>query len=84
MEPSLAAEPQAGLPLSEQQFAAVFEFASVGMAWLDTQSRALRVNRAMCRMLGRTEEQLAGALPADVGHPDDARRELVIDRAGQR
>lgn len=65
-------------PLSEQQFAAVFEFASVGMALLDTGSRALRVNRAMCRMLGRTEKQLAGALPRDVGHPEDVQREQEL------
>jgi PAS domain S-box-containing protein len=78
MEPSPASGSPAGSPLSEQQFAAVFEFASVGMAWLDTRSRALRVNRAMCRMLGRTQAQLAGALPEDVGHPDDVKRDLEL------
>lgn len=78
MQQSLALSADAESPFSEQQFAAVFEFASVGMAMLDTQSRALRVNRAICRMLGRTMQELVGVEPLAVGHPEDVARDLEL------
>ncbi len=78
MDPLQASSPATAAPLSEQQFAAVFEFAGVAMVLLDTRSRVLKVNRAMCRMLGRTEAQLMAAQPLDVGHPDDVKRDREL------
>jgi PAS domain S-box-containing protein len=68
----------ASVPVSEQQFAAAFEFAPIGMALLDMQSRALRVNPAVCRMLGYTQAELAGASPGEVGHPDDLEEDSAL------
>ncbi|MBA2674259.1 PAS domain S-box protein [Ramlibacter sp.] len=65
-------------PLSEQQFAAIFEFASIGMALLDTESRVLRVNRTLCEMLGRTEAELAGARGVDLVGLDDIARDREL------
>jgi PAS domain S-box-containing protein len=64
------------LPL--RQFAAVFEFAGVGMALLDTQSRVLRVNRALCQMLGRTEAELAHARDVDLVSAEDIDRDREL------
>ncbi len=58
-------------PPHDVQFAAAFEFAPIGMALLDVESKGVRVNHAMCEMLGYTQHELLGMQPAQVGHPDD-------------
>ena len=68
----------ASVPVSEQQFAAAFEFAPIGMALLDTQSRALRVNHALCQMLGYGQAELAGAASGEVSHPDDLAEDFAL------
>ncbi|MES2939778.1 MAG: PAS domain S-box protein [Pseudomonadota bacterium] len=75
--PVQPAQPIAG-PLGEQQFAAVFALAGVGMALLDTESRVLKVNQALCQMLGRTEAELAGASDVDLVGPDDIARDREL------
>lgn len=70
--------PGAVAPIDEQQFTAAFEFAGVGMALLDTCARALRVNRAFCRMLGRTADELLGGGLSDACHPGDAARDAQL------
>ena len=53
------------------QFAAAFEFAPIGIALLDMNSIALRVNLAMCQMLGYKQVDMVGISAPEVGHPDD-------------
>lgn len=65
-------------PFTEEQFAAAFEFAGVGMALLDTRSKAVRVNRALCQMLGRSSREFARCDPLDIGHPDDVARDAEL------
>jgi len=66
-----------------QEFASAFENAAIGMAVIAIDSRRLRVNRALCRMLGYSEGQLlSGAVP-QITHPDDlsddvAQREMCL------
>ena len=48
-----------------------FEEAAVGMAFISLDSRFLRVNRALCELLGRPREELEGLACADITHPDD-------------
>jgi PAS domain S-box-containing protein len=43
---------------SEERLAATYEAATIGIAESDSEGRLLRVNDAMCKMLGRTREQL--------------------------
>lgn len=58
-----------------------FDRSPVGMALTDAhRGRYIRVNEALCRLLGRTREQLLGLTFADVCHPGDA----AIDAAGRR
>ena len=72
--------PAHGAPASEQQFAAAFEFAPIGMALLNMQSTALRVNHALCQMLGYTQAELVGATAHEVGHPDDLEEDFELRR----
>jgi PAS domain S-box-containing protein len=63
------------LSRSELEFRAAFEDAPVGMAITGltegTAYRFLRVNRALCAMLGRTAEELTSTPIVDLSHADD-------------
>jgi PAS domain S-box-containing protein len=57
---------------NEEQFRAIFETASVGMAQADPRTgRWLRVNGRMCAITGYSAEELLGMRLSDVTHPDD-------------
>lgn len=59
---------------SEARLAAIFDHSPVGLSELSMQGDFLRVNDQLCKMLGRSHEQLLGMNVADVTHPDDVRR----------
>jgi PAS domain S-box-containing protein len=50
---------------------AAFREAVTEMALLTPDRRFLRANAAMCRLLGRTEEEITGLSVEDITHPDD-------------
>ena len=56
---------------SEEQLAAVFESAPVGLSEVSREGRFLRVNEELCRLLGRTREELLQLGVPDVTHPED-------------
>ena len=56
---------------TERQFEAAFEHGPIGKALLALDGQFLRVNRALCRVLGWTAEELAARRLRDVTHPDD-------------
>jgi diguanylate cyclase (GGDEF)-like protein/PAS domain S-box-containing protein len=56
---------------SERRFYSAFQHAAIGMALTRPDGRFLRVNAAVCRMLGYTQEELLGLGVIDVTHPDD-------------
>jgi len=56
---------------SEERFRQSFEFSSVGMSFSGIDGRWLRVNPAVCEMLGYTEEELRGTTFQALTHPDD-------------
>jgi diguanylate cyclase (GGDEF)-like protein/PAS domain S-box-containing protein len=58
-------------------FRAAFDEAPVGMALLDLTGRWFRVNSALGRLLGATQDQLLAAPPPALGRPD----ELAADAA---
>ncbi|MES2936122.1 MAG: PAS domain S-box protein [Pseudomonadota bacterium] len=66
---------------SEQQFTSAFENAPIGMSLIAPDGRRLRVNRAFCRMLGYTREELLARTVHDVTHPDDVAEDLRERRA---
>src|SRR5215212_9575804 len=68
--------------VSEDRFRRGFAEAPAGMAIISADWRWLEVNDALCRMLGRSRDQLVGRSPAEATHPDDiGRSRAVVDRA---
>lgn len=59
------------LRTSEARFQRAFDGASIGMALVTLDGRALQINRALCDMLGYSEEELLPKLVRDLMHPDD-------------
>ncbi|HEU4640973.1 MAG TPA: PAS domain S-box protein [Gemmatimonadaceae bacterium] len=66
---------------SEARFRGAFDYAAIGMALTcpDTGSW-MRVNRALCDMLGYTEAELIGRPFPSLTHPDDLPANLEITR----
>ncbi len=56
---------------SEARFRGAFECAPIGVALVGLDGRFLRVNQALCDMLGRSEDDLVDADFAAITHPDD-------------
>ena len=56
---------------SEERFRRAFEFAGIGMAILGVDGRWIRVNRALCDMLGYTPDELSKTTFQALTHPDD-------------
>ena len=69
---------EAAVRASEERFRALFENAAVGMALMNRDGDFVQANPAFCRLLGRTNEQLAQLSWAEVIHPDD--RDLAAAR----
>jgi diguanylate cyclase (GGDEF)-like protein/PAS domain S-box-containing protein len=62
---------------SEQRFFGAFQHAAIGMALVRPDGRFLRVNEAVCRMLGYSEEEFLTLSIADITHPDDYADDLA-------
>ena len=56
---------------TERQFEAAFEHAPIGKALLTPDGRFLRVNRALCRILGWSADELCALRLADITHKED-------------
>ncbi len=56
---------------SEEQFRNAFDTAAIGMALVGADGRWLKVNDALCRMLGYQESELLTLTFMDLTHPDD-------------
>jgi PAS domain S-box-containing protein len=62
------------------RFRDIFEHAPIGMVVTTLAGEFVHANPAMCRMLGRTADELSGCNVFDITHPDDRR----ITAAGAR
>jgi PAS domain S-box-containing protein len=60
----------------ETRFQATFENATVGIANVALDGRWLRVNRALCRIVGYSADELVSKSFQDITHPDDLASEL--------
>lgn len=72
---------------SEKRFRLAMDASAIGMCLVAPAGRLLRVNPALCTMLGRTSEDLLSATWQELTHPDDLNTdlELVADvLAGRR
>ena len=59
------------LQLCEQQLAISIDHAPIGMSIVDNDNRMVRVNGALCRFLGYTEQELMDRDWHELTHPDD-------------
>ena len=59
-----------------------FDSAPIGIAFVSPAGRWLQVNRALCRLVGYSEEQLLELNISDLTHPDDL--EATLDRTQQQ
>ena len=63
---------------SEERLAATYEAATIGIAEADENGRLLRVNDAICQMLGRTREQLLDMTFFDYTHDEDRAEDAAL------
>ena len=61
---------------SEERFSGAFEYASIGMALVAPNGALLRVNWALCWLLGYSETELLQKTFQDITHPDDLQDDL--------
>jgi PAS domain S-box-containing protein len=69
------------LRLSEARFSSAFEYAPIGVALVAVDGRWIKVNRALCELLGYTADELQAMTFQDVTHPDD--RQVNLDYTRQ-
>lgn len=70
LEAQVSARTQA-LRESEERFRRAFDDAGIGMAIVSLNNRFLRVNRALCKLLGYSEAELLSLSFHEITHPDD-------------
>jgi PAS domain S-box-containing protein len=63
---------------SEERFRRVFEEGPLGLALVGKDYRFLKVNNALCRMVGYTEAELIQKSFAEITHPDDVRTDVEL------
>lgn len=59
-------------------FEAAFHSASIGMALVGLDGSWLRVNEAVCRIVGYTQEELLKLTFQDITHPDDLATDVAL------
>jgi len=62
---------EAAIPAPDALFGALYEHTAMGMAVFSIGGRFLRVNSALCRLLGYTEQELLQKAYLDIIHLDD-------------
>lgn len=63
---------------SENRLAATYEAATIGIAEADANGRLLRVNDAICKMLGRSREELLSMTFFDYTQEDDRKEDAAL------
>ncbi|GAA0610669.1 hypothetical protein GCM10009547_10890 [Sporichthya brevicatena] len=67
---------------SERQAVSMFttalDKAQIGMCLIGLEGQFLRVNEALCRLAGRSEDELLGLTFQELTHPDDLDRDLTL------
>ena len=74
-------EAEHALRESEERFGNAFRHSPHGMAFVSLDGHWLRANRALCTMVGYSEEELRALTFKDISHPDDLPDDLEQVRA---
>ena len=61
---------------SEERLEIIFASAPVGLSELDLNGRFLRANSELCRILGRSQDEVLAATVQEVTHPEDVQPSL--------
>ena len=61
---------------SEERFSGAFEHAPIGVALVSPDGRWLKVNRALCELVGYSEAELLARTFQDITHPEDLEIDL--------
>ena len=61
---------------SEERFSGAFEHAPIGVALVSPDGHWLRVNKALCDLVGYSEAELLACTFQDITHPDDLEGDL--------
>jgi len=69
-------EMERALRESEERFGNAFRFSPHGMAFVGPDGSWLKANRALCEMLGYSEEELLQLRFSDVTHPEDVSNDV--------
>lgn len=64
------------LRVSEFRFYSAFEYAPIGMALVAPDGRWLRVNRALCEIVGYSSDEMLTKTFQNITHPDDLETDL--------
>ncbi|MBE0680679.1 MAG: PAS domain S-box protein [Anaerolineales bacterium] len=65
---------------SEERFTSAFENAAIGKALVSTEGRWLKVNQALCSLIGYKADDLMAMTFQDITHPDDLDLDLEYVR----
>ncbi len=65
---------------SEKKFRALFEQAPIGIDLVSSDGAPFMVNRALTKIIGRTEKEMITGKVTDWTHPDDREKSLVLMR----
>jgi PAS domain S-box-containing protein len=65
---------------SENRFLSAFEFAAIGMALVSPEGKWLKVNRAVCELVGYSMEELLAKTFQDITHAEDLDADLEYVR----
>jgi PAS domain S-box-containing protein len=65
---------------SEERFSSAFEFAPIGVALVSPDGHWLKVNRAICAIVGYSEAELLTRTFQDITHPEDLEADLEYVR----
>ena len=66
------------LRLSEESFRGAWLYSGIGMALVATDGHWLQANPALCRFLGRSEEELLTGTFQEITHPDDLQEDMTL------
>jgi two-component system, sensor histidine kinase and response regulator len=65
---------------SEERFRSSFDHAPIGMTLVALDGRYLEVNRALCELVGYTEQEMLGKSGQDIVHSDDLADDIELRR----
>src|SRR5215208_3141671 len=63
---------------AQRHFDAAFDHAPIGMALFNPDGEYVRVNGALCEMLGRVQHDLIGRRDQELTHPDDRQADVDV------